>query len=223
MPPDGDLAAFGATWLGWDLRHGAAAAQPDIAALEEVTRTPRKYGFHGTLKPPFRLRDGVTRAALEQAVEALAACTAPADCAGLDLKALGRFLALTPQGDQSGLARVAAACVTELDPLRAPATEAELTRRRQARLSDRQDALLQQWGYPYVLDQFRFHLTLTGRLPVDRVTHWMDVVRAHLPDLPVPFGIHQVALVGERSDGRFELLHRYTLSGSSADSAAATV
>ena len=31
-------------------------------------------------------------------------------------------------------------------------------------LTDRQEALLTQWGYPYVMEEFRFHITLTGAL-----------------------------------------------------------
>ena len=27
---------------------------------------------------------------------------------------------------------------------------------------------LVQWGYPYVFDEFRFHMTLTGRVPAER-------------------------------------------------------
>ena len=76
-----------------------------------------------------------------------------------------------------------------------------------------QEALLQRWGYPYVMEEFRFHLTLTGRLPVDKITHWTDTARAHLPPLPAPFVMDVVALVAEREDGRFELIQRYTLAG----------
>lgn len=101
----------------------------------------------------------------------------------------------------------------DLDAFRAPAAEAELERRRKAGLSPRQDALLAQWGYPYVMEEFRFHMTLTGRLPKDRIDGWADIAQRHLPALPTPFVIDQIALCGERADGRFELIHRYTLAG----------
>ena len=60
-----------------------------------------------------------------------------------------------------GIARV---CVQELTPLAAPLTAAELKRRRQAPLTAAQDALLVRWGYPYVMEEFRFHCSLTGSL-----------------------------------------------------------
>jgi putative phosphonate metabolism protein len=213
LPPEGALADFGAAWLGWDCVSARDSIPHDVPGLHDVTMTPRKYGFHGTLKPPFRLAEGTDVSALQDAVSQMAAACAPAQSDGLALTELGRFLALTPVGDTSGIARVAATCVEALDAFRAPPPEAELERRRKARLSERQEALLQRWGYPYVMDEFRFHLTLTGRLNVDDIAPWTETARAHLPPLPAPFVMDEVALVGEREDGRFELIQRYTLNG----------
>ncbi len=213
VPPEGPLEQFGARWLGWDVVQGREVLQPDLPDLHDVTMTPRKYGFHATLKPPFRLAQGSGLEALKAAVSELASGLAPASCDGLGLTTLGRFLALTPKGDISGVQRVAAACVRDLDPFRAPLSEAELERRRNARLNPRQDALLTEWGYPYVMDEFRFHMTLTGRLQKKDIPAWTELVHSHLPALPEPFVIDQIAFCGERTDGRFELLHRYTLSG----------
>lgn len=213
LPPEGALADFGAAWLGWDCVSARDSIPHDVPGLHDVTMTPRKYGFHGTLKPPFRLAEGTDVSALQDAVSQMAAACAPTQSDGLALTELGRFLALTPVGDTSGIARVAATCVEALDAFRAPPPEAELERRRKARLSERQEALLQRWGYPYVMEEFRFHLTLTGRLNVDDIAQWTETARAHLPPLPAPFVMDDVALVGEREDGRFELIQRYTLNG----------
>lgn len=213
VPPEGALAEFGAAWLGWDCVAGRDALQPGVPGLDDVTTTPRKYGFHGTLKPPFRLVEGRDIEGLKAAVAQMAQTCPPGQSDGLALTALGRFLALTPVGDAAGISRVAATCVETLDAFRAPSTEAELARRRKARLSVRQDALLQSWGYPYVMEEFRFHLTLTGRLPVDQIDRWAETARAYLPPLAAPFVVGEVALMGERSDGRFELIQRYSLAG----------
>lgn len=207
------MADFGASWLGWDVVHGQLTRQPDLPDLRDITMTPRKYGFHGTLKPPFRLKEGRTVADLDKAVAELAASLAPAVCDGLALTSLGRFLALTPQGDTETLQRVAAACVSALDGFRAAASDAELARRRASGLTARQDALLVQWGYPYVMEEFRFHLTLSGQLPEPEITTWSGTVQKFLPKLPAPFILDQIALCGEREDGHFEMLHCYTLAG----------
>jgi hypothetical protein len=89
---------------------------------------------------------------------------APVTIPSLEVRRLGGFIAVVPTEPSAALADLAAATVAALDPFRAPPSEAELARRRKARLSDRQEALLMKWGYPYVMEEFRFHLTLTGRL-----------------------------------------------------------
>ena len=99
MAPEGTLAEFGACWLGWDIARGCAVRQVDSPGLNEVTETPRKYGFHGTLKPPFRLADGASAEDLHGALSDLAFTVPPARCDGLELTVLGSFLALTPRGD----------------------------------------------------------------------------------------------------------------------------
>ncbi|WP_299951105.1 DUF1045 domain-containing protein [uncultured Ruegeria sp.] len=211
--PAGTLADFGASWLGWDIAGGCETSTFDLPGLSDITMTPRKYGFHGTLKPPFWLADGRTAEDLTAAASKLASVLAPAICDGLELTRLGRFLALTPRGDLKSLRRVAGACVKDLDGFRAPADEVELERRRKSGLSARQDALLTRWGYPYVMDEFRFHMTLTGRLPKADIPVWTETVQRFLPELPTPFVVDQIALCGEREDGRFELIHRYALAG----------
>ena len=211
--PDGDLGDFGAAWLGWDIRSGAAADPFPIAGLDDVTMTPRKYGFHGTIKPPFRLAEGCDLDALQTAVADLAAQVAPLRIEGLQLELLGSFLALVPVGDKAALSALAARFVQDLDRFRAPPSKAELTRRRAAGLTARQDRNLTKWGYPYVLEDFRFHLTLTGRLSEQVQQTWITNAASHLPHMPLPYRMDSIGLVGERQDGRFELLHRYALTG----------
>ncbi len=213
LPENAELADFGAMWLGWDVAQGVAVEQPGVEGIEAATRTPRKYGFHGTLKPPFRLADGADVAGLQADIAALAAETPPVEIAGLKLSRIGRFLALVPVGEAAGLARLAFACVTRLDRYRRPPSVEELERRRATGLTQRQDALLLKWGYPYVAEEFRFHLTLTGPLDDGRSDGLQAAAARLLPDLPRPFPISSIALAGEGTDGRFREIHRYTLTG----------
>ncbi len=213
LPDDKALADFGASWLGWDVVRGCEVAQPVVHGIGKATLTPRKYGFHGTLKPPFRLAEGKEFAGLEASVGALASGTSPVELDGLKLSRIGAFLALTPEGDTSALGRLAFACVRELDDFRRPAGTEELARRRASGLTDRQDAFLVEWGYPYVGEEFRFHLTLTGKLDPAAQTSMAEAVEAHLPPLSRPFTIGSIALTGEGLDGRFREIHRYTLTG----------
>ena len=164
---------FGAQWLGRDECDDKALAQPvltqiGLTDLNSITAEPRRYGFHATLKAPFHLRDGFSVDDLAQRVQALASRLRPVSLGPLQLVTLGDFVALTPLTATEELATLAAACVVELDDLRAPLTAEELARRRIEQLSTREQELLRQSGYPYVLDRYRLHFTLSG--PVPRAT-----------------------------------------------------
>lgn len=214
--PTGALGDFGARWLGWDIAQGAPARHPEIPGLPrsvaEITQRPRKYGFHATMKAPF-----TPTAPLEVLREAFAefcAATGPARAPGMQLAHLGGFVALVPQGDSSALAALAAASVRALEPWRAPLSDAQLARRREAGLSDAQEALLQRWGYPYVMEEFRLHLTMSGRMSGDDAqTLVAALTPAVTPHLPNPLVLDHLSLCGEREDGRFELIDRHALTG----------
>jgi len=217
-PPPGPFADFGAGWLGWDPATGHRPPAPDIAGLpaarEDITATPRKYGLHATIKPPFRLADGQSAEALNGALRDLCGQLVTIRLDGLDCAALGRFLALVPCGDTTALDTLAARVVRDLDRFREPPSEAELTRRRSGGLSPSQEGLLIQWGYPYVMDEFRFHITLTGKLPKAQTAAVREILEPHItPLLPRPFTIDALSLMGEDDEGVFHLIHRHALSG----------
>ncbi|MBY4893503.1 DUF1045 domain-containing protein [Rhodobacteraceae bacterium N5(2021)] len=214
--PQGALFDAASAWLGWNSATGQAVPHPNVAGLPEpvevLAATPRSYGFHGTIKPPFVMADGQSVDALHDAAADFCATQAPVTIPSLAVRRLGGFVAIVPADPSPGLATLAAAAVEALDTFRARPSETELAKRRKAGLSDRQEALLQKWGYPYVMDEFQFHMTLTGR--ADHAEAVRDVLARHFaPVLPSPFEIESLALMGEDPDGRFHLLHRYTLAG----------
>jgi len=225
--PDGALARFGASWLGWDALAGRSVPHPELAALPravaEITATPCKYGLHGTIKPPFRLAADSTMAALMTDLAKLCESVTPVKLDGLALARLGGFLALVPQGPTDALATLAGQAVTRLDRHRAAPDAAELERRRKARLTPAQEALLTRWGYPYVLEEFRFHITLTGRLPKAEAELVEQALTPQLaPLLQGPFTIGSLCLMGEDEAGMFHLIHRYPLGAAASRSSTAT-
>lgn len=217
-PRDGAFAEAVASWLGWDPARACPVAHPRLtglpASVADLTAEPRKYGFHGTIKAPFRLADRVGRGELEAEVATLAMRLRPVVMPGLRLAALKGFVALLPDGEEADLLELGAEVVTRLDHLRAPLTEAEVARRRPDRLSARQRNLLDCWGYPYVMEEFRFHLTLTGNLAPEAVSQVLPVLERWLaPVLPRPFVIKDLCLFGEDAAGRFHLVSRHALTG----------
>lgn len=214
-PVTAEWTQFATRWLGWDMEAGTEVAHPGLDGVDvaAVTEVPRKYGLHATMKPPFRLREGQSVTALQEACATLAASQCAIMMEGLEIARLGRFLALRPLGDTAALNALAAACVQELDMFRSPPSAAELDHRRASRLTPDQDANLVKWGYPYVLNAFRFHITLSGRLDKPVLASVQQTLENHLgPLLPKPFRIADLALMGEAEDGRFHLIHRYALS-----------
>lgn len=209
-PEDPAFAAAGASWLGWDIRTGHKTGTPDPALVVR----PRKYGFHATIKPPFRLADQKRLSDLENSAQGLAQRLSPVIVPGLQLSLLGSFLAFTARGDTTSLNRLAATVVRDLDGFRAPSTEADLARQRKPNMSDAERENLARWGYPYVMDGFRFHMTLTGPLPRGKRDDATKLATEHFDKvLPTPLVIGSLTLVGEAEDGFFHEIRRYSLSG----------
>jgi putative phosphonate metabolism protein len=212
--PEGALWDAGSQWLGWDALHGAVPPAPEIAGLPcplaEITETPRKYGLHATIKAPFRLAEGTTPEDLAWAAAALCLRLSPVVLAGLRLEHFRGFLALVPEGDATELAGMAARVVEALDPFRAPQTPEETARRHPQHLTPRQRAHLDRWGYPHVMEDFRFHVTLSGRLDLPAARAVVRVLDPWLrPHMPRPYAVDSLCLFGEAEDGRFRLMRRF--------------
>jgi hypothetical protein len=214
VTPQGRLAELGAAWLGWDMAKGCRVSHPYIDGLDiaKVTNRPRKYGLHATIKPPMRLADGTTEDELKRAAITMARGIAPIVLGGLKISRIGRFLALTPLGETNPLAQMANTVVEHLDPFRAPPSSEELARRRQRALTPSQESNLTQWGYPHVMKDFRFHITLTG--PLKDAETAAPLIAAHFtPALPAPYVIDHLTLAGEDADGMFHSIARLPLGG----------
>lgn len=171
-PPDTDLWRFGSAVIGYD-----ASTAKDVPfakpsgmtgnAWQAMTEEPRRYGFHATLKAPFELSKHADTAGLLVNVGILATSLAPVSIGQLAVAEIGRFIALVPVEVPRDLEALAARVVDGLDHLRAPLSEADRARRSKSPLTPRQLGHLHRYGYPYVREDFRFHMTLTGPIADD--------------------------------------------------------
>lgn len=156
-----------AVWLGRDAHDDELFSGPvagiDRNRLLNLTQSANRYGFHATLKAPMRLVEGAGEAELRGALAAFAAQHEPIEIGRLTIATLDGFLALVNEEDGS-VQDFAARVVETFDPLRAPLTARERAARGATGLSERQLELLDAYGYPYVMEEFRFHMTLTDRL-----------------------------------------------------------
>jgi putative phosphonate metabolism protein len=167
---ESDLYRFGRSILGYDCYTGESVPFPadlegKAADWHKVTVEPRRYGFHATLKAPFHLASSCSEKQLTSAVINFAKLGHQVVCSEPDIRALGNFIALVPCEQSAVLNALANRCTTIFDAFRAPMSAQERARRAASRLSARQLQNLDRWGYPYVFDDFRFHMTLTGPVP----------------------------------------------------------
>jgi hypothetical protein len=181
----------GSQWLGRCAHQRAAMPQPMIQGLTDqqqlaLTAEPRRYGWHATLKAPMRLSLQTNLQALCGHVAQICRDHRTIDLPDLKPVRLGSFLALQPLLQSSALSILADDCVRRLQPLAAPLSDNELQRRRRQPLTPEEDALMLEWGYPWVFDKFRFHFSLTGSVTGqsdENIQALLDAAQTHFAGL----------------------------------------
>jgi len=216
--PGSALDCFGRELLGYDAYQGIDVPFPREAGLppawREMTQDPRKYGFHATLKPPTTLAPGRSENELMAACAAFACTPRAVPAIKPVVDAISGFIALVPAEMPADLERLAADCVREFDSFRAPLTEEDRARRNPSKLTPRQRDYLDRWGYPYVFEEFRFHMTLTGRLDPSRHAPVLAMLRDRFRDSGVrDLAVDRIALFRQDgSDQRFRVIGNWPLT-----------
>ncbi|MDN6882011.1 DUF1045 domain-containing protein [Variovorax sp. CAN2819] len=202
----------GSRWLGRCAASGRTWPLPAIEGVpgelqQKLTAAPRRYGWHATLAAPLVLKPQFSEADLRAGMQALCRTLQPFDMPALEVALLGDFLALVPTRPDASLRAAADACVMQLHPFAEPLPPSELQRRRAAGLTPEEDALLLRWGYPFVMDRFRFHMSLTGSLrgvEPGMVAALQAAARQHFAPLlssSAPLRFEAVSLFAEPSPG----------------------
>lgn len=193
------MAKFGNSWLGQD-------------TLSHYVESPRRYGFHATLKAPMRLKPDVTFSQFYLEVEQLSKKLRPVELGTLKLKRIGDFLALTTDDKyHKAILEMAFSCTTHLDHLRAELNEAE--RKKRKNLNADEMLNLEKWGYPYVGDHFRFHMTMTSTLSQDDQAKVIEILSPKIPNERIT--VDSISIFGDPGLSRpFEFVERFELKGS---------
>jgi hypothetical protein len=222
-PPESALWRFGSAVVGRDAASGAArpGLAPEgfgAAAWRDLTTEPRRYGFHATIKAPFRLADDANRTELSAALAELARqwrpfAAGPLAVSTIRLGEAGAFVALTPAAPSPEIARLEECVVRGLDSFRAPLNDAERARRDPARLTARQRESFERWGYPYALADFRLHFTLSNAVEdAERIAAALAREFAERVADPTLF-VDALALFVQKPDGEFVVDQRFSLGG----------
>ncbi len=217
---DHPLCRAAVAWLGRDAFTGAEGPLPDVEGLapgmlETYVADPARYGFHATLKAPFSLAEGASEQELLRAVDSFAAQSAPINLPELVIRRLGRFFAMVPNEPVAELDDWAGRIVSAFDPYRAPLSEADIARRRASGLTLDEESNLLRWGYPFVFAAFRFHMSLTGRVPREDMEAVEAALRRHFAAFEArPFLVDRLAVFVEPERGApFTVRHVVPLGG----------
>jgi putative phosphonate metabolism protein len=216
--PGSDLDRFGAGLLGYDAFDGTELPFPDritqaVPDWRDLTKDPRTYGFHATLKAPFALAPGCGEAELIAACKTFASTARPIPVITPAVEAISGFIAVVPAKTSDELNRLAAECVRDFDCFRAPLSAEDRARRNPSALTLAQINHLDRWGYPYVMDDFRFHMTLTGRVPAERRDPLVVLLRERFAALDLRIlAIDRIAVFRQDDAGsRFRVLAHFEL------------
>jgi putative phosphonate metabolism protein len=222
--PGTDLDRFGAHLLGYDAFTGMDLPFPDGMLLtepdwRELTEDPRKYGFHATLKAPLSLASGKTEAELVAACDAFASTPRRIPVVRPVVGSISGFVAVIPAEPPPDLIRLAADCVSAFETFRAPLTAEDRARRNPSQLTPRQCDHLDRWGYPYVMEEFRFHMTLTGRLGAERREPILTMLQKGFSAIGLDrLAIDRIAVFRqENAASRFRVLNHWKLREDAPD------
>jgi putative phosphonate metabolism protein len=218
-PTPGDrFHAFGSRLLGYDAASGNEMPFPDgvvhaFADWHELTRDPRKYGFHATLKAPFSLASDQTEQALLAACAEFTAMARQIPVIAPMVDSIEGFIAVVPSTASAELVMLARDCVADFDHFRAPLSDDDRSRRNPSGLTRGQRDNLERWGYPYVMDEFRFHMTLTGRLATPRRETVLEDLRKRFSALDLAtLAIDRIALFRQNdAASRFAIIGQFAL------------
>lgn len=216
---DSALTRFGAKLLGYDAYTGDEVPFPPEALhvapdWRDVSADPRKYGFHATLKAPMALTPGSTEAELMAACATFAETARPIPAIRPIVDTISGFIAVIPAEPVDALQQLAADCAREFDSFRAALTAEDRARRKPAKLTERQRDYLDRWGYPYVMEEFRFHMTLTGRLDAERRGPILEMLRTRFASLRLDtLAIDRLALFRQaETKARFRIIGEWALA-----------
>lgn len=223
LAPSGPWRELGRQWLG---RCAESGESLDSEAPGGWVAAPRLYGLHATLKAPFRLAGHARPEDVDAAARRVALAHRPFGLP-LALARLRGFLAWRVAPDapaaRAAIDALAESALREAEPLRAPPSEAELARRLSAPLTPEQAAMLAAWGYPYALDTYAFHITLTGSLPepeLAQAQRRLEALSRGWRAEPMPVDALSVYVQPEPG-ADFLAARRYGFDGTTADGAGA--
>ena len=181
--------------------------------LKDYCEQPAKYGFHATLKAPFRLKRNVKTKNFYDVISHIAAQHSRFKIQGLKIVYSKKFTFITSRKPNKLLINLENDLVKHLDTFRAELNKKEIKKRIPDSLTFKQNKYLKEWGYPFVFDQFKFHMTLMNqnnnklsnkqKLELEKLIY-------KISNNVIEF--NEISLLGENKNGHFEEIKRFKLN-----------
>ncbi len=181
--------------------------------LKDYCEEPAKYGFHATLKAPFRLKRNVKTKNFYDVISHIAAQHSRFKIKGLKIVYSKKFTLITSRKPNKLLINLEKDLVKHLDTFRAELNKTEIKKRIPDSLTFKQNKYLKEWGYPFVFDQFKFHMTLMNqnnnklsnkqKLELEKLIY-------KISNNVIEF--NEISLLGENKNGHFEEIKRFKLN-----------
>jgi len=181
--------------------------------LKDYCEQPAKYGFHATLKAPFRLKRNVKTKNFYDVISHIAAQHSRFKIKGLKIVYSKKFTFITSRKPNKLLINLENDLVKHLDTFRAELNKTEIKKRIPDSLTFKQNKYLKEWGYPFVFDQFKFHMTLMNqnnnklsnkqKLELEKLIY-------KISNNVIEF--NEISLLGENKNGHFEEIKRFKLN-----------
>lgn len=221
VPEQGSLFNLaGSSWLGRDAYDGGTFAQPNVGELKpwqvaERTLNARRYGFHATLKAPAPLADHVTETDYVSAVAEFCKITPAVVLPNVEVRAFSSIFAIVPEARFAPLNELEKNIVMHFEPWRGGLNSEAMENRRLGKLTERQITNLERWGYAHCLDEFKFHMTLSDRIPEAEQPAFVAAMIKHFAEFDnATLSIDRLGIFVEVEPGApFRILDSFALEG----------
>ena len=224
-PKESSLEEFGRYWFGWDplnaklinnkhrINYLNRFGIKNLINIDKNVLIPKKYGFHGTLIPPFKLNKNYSTNTLFKKTEEIAKKFKKFKFYKFKLKKINNFYAFVQNKKNNNINKLSNRLVRELFKFRSPLTKKEIDRRNPSKLSKLQLSILYKWGYPYLMSEFNFHMTLASEVTGNKLYSELKKIEKNKEIILNEINnFDKIYIFGENQKGMFENLENFSLS-----------
>lgn len=161
---------LGALWFGYDASRNAYTKNTLVPGMpkehhDAAVTTARRSGFNIILTGPFQLTAGMPEELLKTTISLYCQSLSTLQTGPLSIIETAHKLSISAQEISPQVQKLADDIVLEFNAFRLPANPLPEDSPIRAALTPGQLKNLIEWGQPYIFEELKFQIPLTGRLP----------------------------------------------------------